>query len=646
MADTSMYDPSDNTTHNMTTDEAHDRIRKTVVHLFDGPDKLQTTGGAFVVFRYSTDQAMVREYAEKNPNAFKLSTGETLQCSHAMAEPTSVTWWSAGLTQSQLTYRAFRALGIITCLIVILMFVFNFNYYWFIQRPYRDVGQTATGITTAVYGIIQSNITGLVHWGIYMIGESIGFRRKDSLYVFVFVTSVFFIAILEGFAIALLLKVEVEKYNQQDVGAIFTVSTKYLGVEMSFSRTVFNFLFGKWTGQVMKALMPQICFMWFQTLQKILYVWRCLPDPLLKILKAILPWKPDTLERLPFRNAEKGVDPWEIPFFADYADWVVVPLLCFVSMMFMSNYVWKIFLWLMCWAIGNYFYFRWMHLRFHRVNFYSSPRLNDYYMYFWGCAVSVVAVQIPLWGFRSGVLYEVLQVDPTNADGCIICKTWVKMLVLLVTYVLAVLLWLSAYHYIVRPWMKYRGCSLGAEDSRGCLSHESHEMDKLTADQRHNKSKTVQEVKMHHVYSWLNTNPAYVLKCKYFFKDPRNSAHRRGHPLASGDDEEEVRFFEVGKEYLFLRPERLHLLHANISDFLEPEYWIDRMAWRFGQFADLFRARVKEKVTEVQEQMEQVKGEVNEVVEQGLGELREGWNQARSTHGYASLSPERLSVRS
>jgi len=495
----------------------------------------------------------------------------------------------------------FRALGIITCLIAILMLCFNFPYYWFIQRPYRDVGRTASGITTSVYGIIQSNITGLVHWGIYMIGEGIGFKQKDSLYVFVFQTSVFFIGILECVAITLLLKVEVEKYNQNDVGAIFTVSTKYLGVEMSFSRTLFNYLMGKWTGQFMKALMPQVCFVWFQTLQKILYVWRCLPDPLLKILKVFLPYKPDTLERLPFRNAEKGVDPWEIPFFADYADWVIVPLVCFVSMMFMSNYVWKIFLWLIFWAVGNYVYFRWMHLRFHRINFYSSHRLNDTYMYFWGGAISVVAAQIPLWGFRSEIIFEWVQASDFDFDFNHNMSGWgPKMFVVVVTYVLALLLWLCAYAFIVRPGSKSTVVSATAQDSCKERCCGSDERDDLTAHQKAIQANTVQEVKMHFVYSWLNTNPAYVLKCKYFFKDSygQDTEHRKSHPLASGDDEEEVRFFEVGKEYLFLRPERLHLLHATISDFLEPEYWIDRMAWRFGVICNIFRARVKKEVTE------------------------------------------------
>jgi hypothetical protein len=448
-----------------------------------------------------------------------------------------------------------------------------------IEQPYSNVGQDASGITTIVYGIIQSNVTGLVHWGIYMIGESIGFKKKDTLYRFVFVASVIFIAILEGFAIALLFRVQLKRKNHTDVGSIFTVSTKYFGVELSLSHTMLNFLMGKWTGQFMKAIMPQVNFMCFQTLQKILYVWRCLPDPLLSILKVFLPWNPGTLEHFPFRNAEKAADPWEIPFFADYADWVIIPLECFCSMLFMSRYVCNIFVWLMCWAVGNYFYYRWMHLRFHRINFYTTHRLNDTYMYWWGCAIGVVAAQVPLWGFRSGLIFDCFE----GSRG-VLGSTPAKMLVMLATYFLAVLLWLSIFRCIVRP---KSGSNVRAKEP--VLWHR----------------RTVQEVKMHFVYSWLNTNPAYVLKCKYYFKDSNgdDTKHRKGHPLASGEDEEEVRFFEVGKEYLFMRPERLHLLDATISDFMEPEYWIDRMAWRFGQFTDLFSAKVDEEVHHILEKV-------------------------------------------
>jgi hypothetical protein len=199
-------------------------------------------------------------------------------------------------------------------------------------------------------------------------------------------------------------------------------------------------------------------------------------------------------------------------------------------------------------------------------------------MYWWGCAIGVVAVQIPLWGFRSKRLFEFF-------EGNALSDTWMKIFVLLATYLVAVVLWLSAYRLIVctRSWTSLQEVQMSPR-----------------------KGKTVQEVKMDFVYSWLNTNPVYALKCKYVLKDSRgrDTAHRQGHPLASGDDEDEVRFFEIGKEYLFLRPERFHLLEPSISDFLEPEYWVDRLIWRSGQFAEIFRKTVTEKVRDLDEEVQ------------------------------------------
>jgi len=266
---------------------------------------------------------------------------------------------------------------------------------------------------------------------------------------------------------------------------------------------------------------------------------------------------------------------------------VIIPLECFCSMLFLSRYVWKIFAWLMCWAVGNYFYFRWMHLRFHRINFYTTHRLNDAYMYWWGCAIGVVAAQVPLWGFRSELLFDFFE-----GSREVFSSTQAKILVVLVTYFLAVLLWLSAYHFIVRR--RKSEANVWAEKP---ALRRSQSLAASHSSLANWKDKTLHEVKMHSVYSWLNTNPVFVLKCKYFFKDPdgQDTEHRKKHPLASGQDEEVVCFFEVGKEYLFLRPERLHLLDATISDSLEPEYWIDEVASRLGQLTDLLSEKVDER---------------------------------------------------
>jgi hypothetical protein len=566
ISDTSLYKPADSSTHNLTTEEAHARIRQKVEPLFSGGDKLQTNGQAYVIFNYISDLERFWEFYTdpKNKDKIKWKNGEKLEFLPVFTEPPCVAWWSAGLTETDIAKRCFRALLIVILLIGFLVCCLNFPYYYFIQRPYRDVGAVATGTVTGIYGLIISNVNGLIFWGIYMVGEGIGFHRKDALFRFVCVTTIVFILILTTGSVAVTAKMLVEKYHHTDPGSLFKVNMKYLGVEIGFSEAIYNMMPGVFFGNaLMKVVMPQLQYCWVIFLQKLIYVWRCLPDPLLRFLQAILPYKPETLEHLPFRNAEKAVDPWEIPVMGDYADWVTVPFLCFTTLMFMSSFVWKLFGLMFCWVVFQYFYFRYTHLRYHRINFYSTNRLQVVAMYSWGLALSVVAIQIPLWGFRADYFGEDWPVEA-------------KFALLIVTFASSCALWAVLYWLTAQPWISSR-------------------------PKEENTEQTFNQTEMRCVYSWLNTNPVYVLKCKYYYYDERgqeiagdnknkdgNMTRRGTHPIASGEDDEEVRFFEVGKEYLFIRPERQHLLGHNMADFMEPEYWIDRTVWRLGQMETMF----------------------------------------------------------
>jgi hypothetical protein len=143
----------------------------------------------------------------------------------------------------------------------------------------------------------------------------------------------------------------------------------------------------------------------------------------------------------------------------------------------------------------------------------------------------------------------------------------------------------------------------GSDHSRNSPREED---DLLTQEEEKVATKaTVEETKRNTVYSWLNTNPIYVLKCEYWFLDAEGQdipldndtgctiaehqqelpeadrfkiTRRRQHPLACGEDPMEVRFFEVGKQYLFLRPERQHLVYeGGYKDRLEFETWFERI---------------------------------------------------------------------
>jgi len=71
------------------------------------------------------------------------------------------------------------------------------------------------------------------------------------------------------------------------------------------------------------------------------------------------------------------------------------------------------------------------------------------------------------------------------------------------------------------------------------------------------------------------------------------SRARGGHPLACGEDSRQVRFFQVGKEYLFVRPERQHLVHKNLVDSMEFETYLEYMLRVIGSLSGLFPSAQK-----------------------------------------------------
>jgi len=65
------------------------------------------------------------------------------------------------------------------------------------------------------------------------------------------------------------------------------------------------------------------------------------------------------------------------------------------------------------------------------------------------------------------------------------------------------------------------------------------------------------------------------------------SRARGGHPLACGEDDRQVRFFQVGKEYLFVRPQRQSLVERDLVSILEFETYIELVLRILGTFAGL-----------------------------------------------------------
>jgi len=275
-----------------------------------------------------------------------------------------------------------------------------------------------------------------------------------------------------------------------------------------------------------------------QTLANIVFVWKCLPDCILTIVVRILPNNRGSIDHWSFRNAENMARPKRIPITGDFADLVLMSTLCLCTLYFVSITVWTFFALLCGWGCFMYIYVRYAYLRSNALDFISTSTTFSVAWFLWGVPLSVVAAQIPHWFYVQRWGSGEKLPPKWGVMGC--------------AFVASYALWTACYHFVVRPF---------------------RELDPTEQD----ASLTIAEVKVHMVYDWLNCNPVFALKCRYYFQDvgAKDTGLLRGHPLACGENPVAVRFFEIGKEYLFVKAQRQYMIEHQTFTWLEPEYWAD-----------------------------------------------------------------------
>merc|ERR1712048_324019 len=139
-----------------------------------------------------------------------------------------------------------------------------------------------------------------------------------------------------------------------------------LGWESEMARSVYQILVpgqlfvGPVLGIVMGMVVP---FIQHSLVQKVIYIWACLPKPLLAVLKLILPWSPEDLDRYPRLNAENCIQANPIGLAWDFVNLIINPSIAFFAMLFASPYVAQIALALLVWTLFYYCILRWMHFR-------------------------------------------------------------------------------------------------------------------------------------------------------------------------------------------------------------------------------------------------------------------------------------------
>merc|ERR1712196_618477 len=176
----------------------------------------------------------------------------------------------------------------------------------------------------------------------------------------------------------------------------------------------------------------------------------------------------------------------------------MVPSVCFFMLFFASPHTWRIFASMFWWTIFLYVWYRWVHLRFNKMAFYTTHRLDVTVNFFWGLPLSIVAAAWAHWGVRS---------------GCFASIWWIPT-----SFFISLLAWVMCY-WQINPYHL-----------------------QVQEEQVH---KTYEQVQEQTLYSWFNVNPIFVLKCSFCPEKVE------GHGLATGagDQNNRILFFEIGKVY-------------------------------------------------------------------------------------------------
>jgi len=488
--------------------------------------------------------------------------------------------------------------------------VYNFAKY--ILMPYISGGNPAGGSMFTIAGIILGWVNMLICIQIWFISYELGFHTTDRRDSVVFWANLGLSGLNVCFQLYTVVLQEFFLTSESNsMKSFFEMrSLVRLAVENAYAHDIF-LMCGPgmfFTGYLLCPLMAGVVpYMWNMLLMKMIYVWRCLPTPFLRILRMMLPWAPDDLDRYPVRRAEKGLEGMELGLPWDYAGNIVLPSICCSMLCLSSPWVWQVFRLLFFWSLFYYFWCRYMHLRFMRAQYYTTSRVDSMVNFAWGIPLSIVAFATVVWGLRTGWL------------PCDDWETWQKGLMCFGAFFLSLFLWMLSYWLYAKPW-----------------HHPAHDL---------KNDPSILHVKENTLYTWFNCNPVYTLKCKYYIQDLPPAARKAfDNPIASGCSGE-VRFFEIGKEYLFLPPAKFERMEEVQDDWMEFETYLDAfVCWLEGDQGKVknVKEKLRAKFGNEFKPVEMIAKEFGEVAQHLLG-LEEHGDEGPAGHERTELRARLMS---
>lgn len=512
-------------------------------------DKNEVTcsGQIFLCFQLNTDKDKVMEKYESSTSSLFSYKGKEIEVDVVRSEPSDVFWQNLHTTEEEIRHNERKSLAEVAMWFVginLLVLVWNTT----VVMPYLSAGSNAGGPITIIQGIIMTIINGQLGGKVYGGAYGAGYHRKDRADVWLFLVNFFITFCNTIFNLALMcysvLVMQKENFfHSPGYLDVFNSATP-LGQESEVADKVYLLLVpGQlFTGPVNSLLTgAMLNYLLYNLWAKMIYIWKCLPDPGLQFIKLLLPNAPESLDKYGISNAEKAMRAPQIGLPWDYSALILNPFLVFISMCMISENSFKLCAFLALACIFNYLWSKFMHLRVQSVNFYSTGKLDRVVLLAWGGPLSVLGCCSFVWLIRSG---HVLNGSP-------LVVRWGAVFFL---YVFACLVW------VVVMLM---------------LHPNKPKKDNIESD----TPCTFQECKDNWIFSWFNCNPMYALKCLYVIKYRETVWD---HPWASGSEPTEVRFYSPGREYLHLSVKNFKkAMEGDISDALEFETW-------FEQFSSIF----------------------------------------------------------
>ncbi|CAK9041049.1 Hypothetical protein SCF082_LOCUS23769, partial [Durusdinium trenchii] len=343
--------------------------------------ELKGTGQVFVCFKSNFDKDTVMEKLKENPRIFEYKDAP-IQADVILSEPPDVFWQNLHTKPEEISANEKKALfevGIWFFGINFIVFIWN----KFVVMPYLSAGSSAGGPIVIIQGIIMAIINAIFGGKIWGGAYGAGYHRKDRADVWLFFVNFFITFCNTIFNLALMCYSVLVLQKEQFLRGpgyldVFSSATN-LGQESDVADRVYMMLVpGQlFTGPLNSLLTGTMLNYVLNILwAKMIYVWKCLPDPGLQFIKILLPHAPNSLDKYKITSAERGMSGPSIGLPWDYSSLLLNPFLVFMTFFMISDNCFKLCIYLALACIFNYGWSRFMHLRVQSATFYSTGRLD------------------------------------------------------------------------------------------------------------------------------------------------------------------------------------------------------------------------------------------------------------------------------